>query len=261
MRLGTSPRSVNGKAKSRKLKVSAVFIAYNVAHSLPEFYREFQKHFVDEILLVDDASRDNTFALAKQLGIPAYHNSRNLGYGGNLKRALQIALARGADIVIEIHPDGEYKPSAIPAAVHAIRSGAALVLGNRFTDLGAPLRSGMFFWKVIPLRVLNAIDNAVLGTSLNDLHQGFRVYSRELLEAVPFMENSDDYLFSFEIIAQAVFHRMRIAEVPVETNYRGAKRGASLKSCVKYALGTFSVLPRFLLAKYGIPLTAFRKLK
>lgn len=249
------------KQRGRRGKIVAVFIAYNVAQALPEFYRDFPKHLVDDMILVDDASRDGTYALAKKLGIVTYRNPRNLGYGGNLKRALHLALQRGADTIIEIHPDGEYKPSAIPSALAAMHSGAALVLGNRFTSLRAPVQGGMLIWKVLPLRLLNAIDNVVLGTSLGDIHQGFRVYSRALLERVPFRENSDDYLFSFQIIAQAVFHRLPIAEVPVETNYRGEKRGASLKSCLKYTLDTFRVLPLFILAKCGVSIRSFRTLR
>lgn len=238
-------------------KIVAIFIAYRAAKTLSEFYHHFPKHLVDDLLLVDDASPDGTFALAKSLGIRSYRNPVNLGYGGNMKRAIDLALADGADIIIDIHPDGEYKPTAIPAALRVVNAGAALVLGNRFTTATAPLESGMYLWKLLPIRALNLIDRFVLGVRINDLHQGFRVYTRQLLEQVNYRRNANSYLFSFELIAQAVFHRLRIAEVPVETRYQGAKRGASLKSSVLYTLGTFKVLLLFLLAKLGYRGTLF----
>jgi len=243
----------------KKQKVIAIFIAYNASKTLREFYRDFPKHLVDDIILVDDCSKDNTYELAKQLGITSYLNPVNLGYGGNLKRAIALALERGADIIIDIHPDGEYKPSAILPAVAKVRQGAAMVLGRRFTHISDLTKHGMRAWKVPPLVLMSAIHQLVLGTRIKDLHQGFRVYTRKLLERVPFENGSDNYLFSFELITQALFRKLPIAEVPVETSYTGEKRGASLKSSIKYSLGTFKVLFLFLLAKLGLPVTLFQR--
>ncbi|HLC66475.1 MAG TPA: glycosyltransferase family 2 protein [Candidatus Nanoarchaeia archaeon] len=244
---------------ARKQKIIAIFIAYNAEKTLAAFFKEFPKHLVDGMILVDDASADNTFALAKKLGITAYRNPVNLGYGGNMKRALELALAAGADIIIDLHPDGEYKPSAIPAALDAVQCGAALVLGNRFMHGQSPLRSGMYWWKWIPIRCLNWIDRIALGVPLDDFHQGFRLYTRQLLEQVNYHVNDARYLFSFELIAQAVFHHLPIAQVPVETSYTGSKRGASLKSSIRYSLGTFRVLFLFFFAKAGLRTALFRK--
>ncbi len=240
-------------------KIIAIFIAYNAAQTLEKFYNSFPKELCDEILLVDDASKDGTFELAVRLGIQSYKNPVNLGYGGNLKRAINLALEHGADIVIDIHPDGEYKPSAIPVAIQEVQSGAEFILGNRFTAQTDPLKRGMFFWKAPLILLMNWIDKLILGIPVDDVHQGFRVYTRALLQKVNFMANSNDYLFSFELIVQAAFFKCRFAQVPVETNYIGEKRGASLKSSIKYSLKTFQVLWYFFLAKIGFISPIFKK--
>lgn len=243
----------------QKQKIITIFIAYNAAKTLENFYKNFPKHYSKEIILVDDCSKDETFKIARRLGIKTYRNPINLGYGGNMKRALGLALERGADIIIDIHPDGEYKPSAIPDALEKIKLGAKFVLGNRFTNMTNPLRSGMYVWKFIPIMLLNWIDKAVLGLQVDDLHQGFRVYTRDLLEKVNFEVNSNNYLFSFELIAQSAYNNINIAQVPVETTYSGKKRGASLKNSIKYALGTFKILFLFILAKLGFKTKLFQK--
>jgi len=243
----------------RKGKIIAIFIAYNAAKTLVNFYKEFPKHLVDEIILVDDASKDDTFKLAKNLGIISYQNPINLGYGGNMKKTLAIALSRGGDILIDIHPDGEYNPSAIPIALREIDQGAKLVLGNRFTSINKLLKSGMYPWKLIPITILNWIGKKILRVKVDDLHQGFRVYTKNLLKQISFEENSNNYLFSFELIAQAIYNNIKIAQVPVETNYSGKKRGASLKHSIKYSLGTFIILLLFILAKLGLKNKLFRE--
>lgn len=242
----------------KELKAVAIFIAYKAVKTLEKFYAEFPKELADEIILVDDASGDGTFELAQKLGIISFKNYKNLGYGGNMKRALEIALERGADVIIDIHPDGEYKPSAIPGAIEEIKNGALLVLGNRFIHPTAPLENGMYIWKLLPILFLNWVDKLVLNVNISDFHQGFRIYTKQLLENINYKTNSNNYLFSFELIAQAAFRKMKVSQVPVETNYTGEKRGASLKNSIKYSLGTFKVLALFLLAKTGLKTEMFR---
>lgn len=240
-------------------KIIAIFIAYNAEKTLARFYKSFPKNLVDEIILVDDCSKDKTFELANSLGIKSFKNPINLGYGGNLKKTLAIALGLGGEVFIDIHPDGEYQTSAIPMALEKIKKGAEFVLGNRFTTFDKPLKSGMHLWKLIPIKFLNWIDNLVLRAKIMDFHQGFRVYTKEMLEKIAFEENSNNYLFSFELITQAVFAKVKIDQVPVETSYTGKKRGASLKNSLKYSLGTFGVLVQYLLAKSGFKAKIFIK--
>ncbi len=239
-------------------KVVAVFIAYNAAKTLEDFYRDFPRELVDEVILVDDCSTDNTFELARRLGITSYQNPVNLGYGGNLKRAIALALERGANVIVDIHPDGEYKPSAIGPALQKVEEGAALVLGMRYQRIGDLSKHGMRFWKLPPLLIMGIIHRFVLGTRIRDLHQGFRVYTRKLLQTVYFENTSNNYLLSFELIAQTLLNKLPIAEVPVETSYTGKKRGASLRASVVYSLGTFGILLKFVLAKLGWPVRPFQ---
>ncbi len=248
---------------NKKPKIIAIFIAYNAEKTLVEFWRELPKQYFDEFILVDDVSKDKTFEIAQKLkGLSSYQNPVNLGYGGNLKKTLAIALSHGADIMVDIHPDGEYQPSAIPLALNKIqKDGFEFVMGNRFTNVSGPLKSGMHFWKIVPLLILSFVDRLILNIKITDFHQGFRVYTRDLLEKVNFEENSNNYLFSFELIAQSALAGIKIGEVPVETNYVGEKRGASLKNSINYSLGTFKILILFLLAKIGIKTKIFKKPK
>lgn len=233
-----------------KQKVVAVLPAYQAAGTIVAFLRTLPQKEFDRIIISDDASRDGTFEIAaKQEGVLALRGEINLGYGGNMKRSLTRALREGADIIVEIHPDGEYLPDGVRGAVEAARSGAGLVLGNRFIE-GRP--RGMYRWKYYPSRWLTSLHNALLGTDIPDFHQGFRVYSREFLEMANFEANDNDYAFTFEIILQALSFGQRIASVPVTAIYRGEKRGASFWASVLYVLKTFSLLGLYLLAKYGV---------
>ncbi|MDP2909982.1 MAG: glycosyltransferase family 2 protein [bacterium] len=243
----------------KEKRVFAIFIAYNAANTIENFYNSFPKHLVDEIILVDDASTDGTYELAKKLGITSWRNPVNLGYGGNIKRAVEIALEKGADIIVDMHPDGEYSPSAMPSALKEVESGSEFILGNRFTSIKNLLRSGMYPWKLIPILILNKFDRLILGIKINDLHQGFRVYTRNMLEKINFKANSNKYIFGFELLAQAAYNNIKIAQVPVQTNYTGKKRGASFKNSFFYTIGTFRVLFLFILAKLFYKSSIFRK--
>lgn len=244
----------------KKPKIIAVFIAYNAEKTLLSFWEDFPKEYFDEIILIDDASSDKTFEIAKELkGLKSYQNKSNLGYGGNLKKGIMFALDRGADIIAEIHPDGEYKPSAIPLALDKIRKeNANIVLGDRFHNFNRIFKSGMYIWKIFPIIALSQIDKAVLGIKINDFHQGFRFYTRRLFDKILFENNSNNYIFSFELISQAAFKRMKFGQVPVETSYKGNKRGATFKNSIQYSLDTFKVLGLFLFAKMGLGIEIFK---
>lgn len=238
------------------MKTIAILPAYNAARTVRPLVASIPKGVFDEILLVDDSSADDTYGIAKRIaGIQVYRTPHNLGYGGNLKYCLSLALARGADTIVELHPDGEYKTDGIRAALGKIQSRTGLVLGNRFS--GDPVASGMHRTKYIVTRMLSSIDNVILGTHIPDMHQGFRVYTKKLLSHIPFKTNSDDFSFSFEIIAQAVFFAYPIASVPVSVSYTGTKRGATTRASFLYTLATFRILCEYLLARLGVPTKHF----
>ncbi len=237
------------------VKVAVVLPAYEAAATVSDVLNALPREFFQYIILVDDHSRDQTFEIAsKDKSVLAYRNEKNLGYGGNIKKCLCIALELGADIIVEIHPDGEYGVGSIGRAIEEVKHGAGLVLGNRFALDGGPLKNGMFFWKYPVIKVLNWACNRALGTRLGDLHQGFRVYSSALLRNIDFIHNSNEYLFSFQIIVQAVFHQFPVREVPQSCRYKGKKRGARLGAAALYSISVFGVIIRFWLAKLRLRL-------
>jgi glycosyltransferase involved in cell wall biosynthesis len=234
-------------------KIVAILPAYNVAKSLPAFVAGLPKGVFSKIILVDDGSKDNTYEIAKKLnGIEVHKNLHNLGYGGNLKTLLSLAFDSGADVAIEIHPDGEYLTDGIVPGLQKVREGADMVFGNRFGAEKSLVESGMYAWKYPVTKFLSWFCNMVLGAHIPDLHQGFRIYTKNFADKVNFRAGSNDYIFSFEIIAAAAFKKLKIESVPVSTSYSGKKRGASLKSSVFYTLGTFRVLFQLVLLQLGI---------
>lgn len=243
----------------RKKKIIIFMPAFNAEKTLEHVFKKIPKGCYDDIILFDDASSDNTFAKAISLKIHAYRNSTNLGYGGNLKVGLKKCLDEKADIIIEMHPDNEYDPSAILPAITKVKQGADLVLGNRFFNFISPLSNGMYFWKYFPILVMAKISKYILGVNIDDLHQGFRVFTQNMLKNINYTNNSNSYLFSFEVIAQAVYKEMRIDQVPILCRYSGKKRGASLMNSFLYTLGVFKVLYLFVLAKFGIKNNLFFK--
>lgn len=233
-----------------KPKIIAVLPAYQAEHTLSDFLKNFPREIFDQTILSDDFSDDRTFEIAqKQSGIDVFRNTKNLGYGGNMKFCLNKALENHGDIIVEIHPDGEYMPDGIQEAIKEIENGAQFVLGNRFT-CGKP--KGMYLWKYIPSRILTWIDNVILGSEIPDMHQGFRVYTRDFLQKVDFKANDNGYIFTFQIIIQAIFFSIPIKSVPVTAVYKGRKRGASLQHTFIYTIKTFWVLILYFLTKIGV---------
>jgi glycosyltransferase involved in cell wall biosynthesis len=231
----------------RSKKVVVVMPAYNAERTLERTLDDIPKEWVDEIILVDDASRDGTVALARKLGLRVFVHEENRGYGGNQKTCYTEAMKRGADIMIMVHPDHQYDPTVIPQLVTPLLEGACdAVFGSRMLG-GHPLEGGMPKWKYLANIYLTAFENATFYMYLTEYHSGLRAYSRRYLETVNFMANSNDFVFDTEIIAQGVIHGMRIREVPIETRYfkeasmvgfwRSSVYGLSiLKTLVKYKL-------------------------
>jgi glycosyltransferase involved in cell wall biosynthesis len=232
----------------RAAKVIVVMPARNAARTLEATYRAIPTDIVDEIILVDDGSTDETIAVAQRLPLHLIWHPHNVGYGGNQKTCYLEALQRGADVVVMLHPDGQYEPSLIPRMVEPILAGEAdMVLGSRLTRSGAWRASGMPLYKFLANRGLTRIENLVLGTSFSELHTGYRAYSRGLLLTVPFLRNSIDFAFDSEMVMQAVHFGFRIAEVPANTRYFPEASSASLGQSIVYGLKTLATAGRLVL--------------
>jgi glycosyltransferase involved in cell wall biosynthesis len=202
-------------------KIVVVMPARNAARTLEATIARIPREWVDEIVLVDDSSTDDTVAVAHRVAaVHVIWHPHNVGYGGNQKTCYLEALQKGADVVVMLHPDGQYEPTLIPELVAPILRGEAdLVLGSRLLEPGGAIAGGMPRWKLVANRILTAIENRVLGTELAEMHTGYRAYSRELLLTIPFLRNALDFSFDSEVLMQAVHFGFRIDEVPARTIY------------------------------------------
>src|SRR4051812_11289577 len=228
--------------------------AWNAARTLQRTVSAIPRDCVDEIILVDDKSTDDTVALARKL--PELHvvwHPHNVGYGGNQKTCYLEALQRDADVVVMLHPDGQYEPSLIPSMIEPILAGRAdLVLGSRFLTPGAALAGGMPRWKYAANRVLTALENHILGTDYAELHTGYRAYSRDLLLSVPWLRNSLDFAFDSELLFQAVHFGHRTEEIPCRTIYDDDDSNISFRQGVVYGMKTLWAAFRLVLHRNGI---------
>ena len=233
-------------------KVVVVMPAYNAAKTLKQTYSDIPEGAADEVLLVDDASSDQTIEVAKGLGIRTFAHPANRGYGGNQKTCYTEALRAGADIVVMLHPDYQYDPKRIPDIVTPIREGRAdLVLGSRLAD-GEALAGGMPLYKYIANRFLTTCENLVLGQHLSEMHTGYRAYSRRLLETIPFMENSEDFVFDTEVIVQTAAMGFGIAEISVPAKYMPEASSIRFAASSIYGMKTLWTLVRYVLHKTGL---------
>jgi glycosyltransferase involved in cell wall biosynthesis len=227
--------------------------AWNAARTLEQTVSAIPTEIVNDIILVDDKSTDETLAIARRLPLSLIWHPHNVGYGGNQKTCYLQALQQGADVVVMLHPDGQYEPSLIPRMVEPILQGEAdMVLGSRLAERGAWRAGGMPLYKYVANRALTAVENVVLGTHLSELHTGYRAFSRELLLTVPFLRNSIDFVFDTEMIMQAVHFGFRIAEVPARTRYFAEASSASAGQSVVYGVKTLGAMARFALHERGI---------
>lgn len=234
-------------------RVIVVMPAYNAARTLEKTYGDMPKEQIHEVILVDDVSSDNTVEVAERLGLKCLVHVQNKGYGGNQKTCYLEALQRGADVVVMLHPDGQYEPTLIPRLVEPILRGEAdLVLGSRFAQPGLARSGGMPLYKYVANRALTEVENAILGTKLTEMHTGYRAYSRKLLLTVPFLRNALDFSFDSELIMQAVHFGLPIAEVPARSRYFDDASSTSFKQASIYGLKTLLAAARFLLHRAGI---------
>lgn len=234
-------------------KVIVVLPAYNAAKTLKITYDEIDFSIVDDVILVDDFSNDETSEVGKQLGIKhIIRHEHNKGYGGNQKSCYNKALELGADIVIMLHPDYQYTPKLIPAMSHLISSGLYhVVLGSRILGTGA-LKGGMPLIKYVANRGLTLIQNILMNAKLSEYHTGYRAFSREVLEAVNFNANSDNFVFDNQMLAQIWYAGYEIAEITCPTKYFDDASSINLKNSTIYALGVLKTATQYRLRKWGI---------
>ena len=240
------------KNKNKK-KVIVVMPAYNAAKTLEKTYREIPKKFVDQVILVDDCSKDNTVKISKRLGIKTIVHDKNKGYGGNQKTCYQNALKDGADIIIMLHPDYQYDPKAIPRIVKMFEDDKAdVVYGSRTYSKRSALKGGMPIWKIFGNWFLSFVTNLACGTKLTDVPTGYISYKRKVLETIPFMRNSDRWTFDEEVIIQASYSGFRLREIPIPTRYEKESSSMKFIPSVSYELSILYSLFRFKLHKWGI---------
>ncbi len=236
---------INGK------RVAVVMPAYNAEKTLEQTVRELSD-VVDIKILVDDSSKDQTAALSRKLGVQTFVHDTNYGYGRNQQTCYREALAAGADIVVMVHPDYQYTPLLVPAMAGMVASGVYdMVLASRILGAGA-LKGGMPLYKYIANRFLTALQNLFLGVKLSEYHTGFRAFSKELLQTLPLLENSDDFVFDNQMIAQAAMFDFKIGEISCPTKYFEGASSINFKRSVKYGLGVLATTVSFVAHKLGI---------
>jgi glycosyltransferase involved in cell wall biosynthesis len=236
-----------------KSRVIVVMPARDAAPTLERTVSAVPRDVVDEIILVDDKSSDDTVELARHLPIRVIWHPHNVGYGGNQKTCYLEALQRGAEVVVMLHPDGQYEPHLIPDLIAPILAGEAdLVLGSRMAEPGMARAGGMPLYKRVANRALTTVENSILGTHLSEMHTGYRAYSRELLLTVPFLRNALDFSFDSELLMQAVHFGFRIAEVPARSRYFDDASSTTLRQASVYGVKTLAVAGRLMLHRRGI---------
>lgn len=225
--------------------------AYNAARTLEATYLEIPHGIVDAVILVDDASSDGTEQLARKLGITTIIHARNLGYGGNQKTCYREALRLKADIVVMIHPDYQYSPRLITSLAGMVASGHYdVALGSRIID-GDSLAGGMPLYKYVANRLLTLVQNLCLGAKLTEYHTGFRAFTGEVLRGLPLEENSDDFVFDNEMLAQVLFFGHRIGEISCPTRYMDEASSINFPRSVRYGFAVLAVTAKFLAARWG----------
>jgi glycosyltransferase involved in cell wall biosynthesis len=235
-------------------KIVVVMPAYNAGNTLEKTWREvIDQEIVDLVIVVDDASRDRTLAIARTLPkVIAHGHAANRGYGANQKTCYKLALDHGADIVVMVHPDYQYTPKLIPAMAGLVAGGLySCVLGSRILGGGA-LNGGMPLWRYVSNRGLTFAGNLLMGTKLSEFHTGYRAFSRELLERLPLEANSDDFVFDNQILAQVAWLRLPIGEVSCPTSYAPESSSINFARSVRYGFGCLATALQFRLARIGL---------
>jgi glycosyltransferase involved in cell wall biosynthesis len=237
----------------RTQRVIAVMPAYNAERTLASTLADMPAGCVDEVILVDDGSTDRTVQVARDMGLTVLVHPENRGYGGNQKTCYQEALARGADVIVMIHPDYQYDSRVIPHAVGIIELGICdVVLGSRIRSRDEAMRGGMPVYKYLSNRGLTLFENLLLGQNLGDFHSGFRVYRRSVLETIPFERNSDDFVFDTQFLVQAVRLGFRLGDIPVPVRYFAEASSINFRRSTIYGLRTLATVGTYWLDRLGI---------
>jgi len=234
-------------------KVIVVMPAYNAETTLERTIKDLPSGLADEIILVDDCSRDRTVEMARDLGLTVFVHERNTGYGGNQKTCYAQALAHGADIIIMIHPDYQYDSRLAPHLISFIAEGYFdIMLGTRIRTRAEALAGGMPVWKYISNRFLTIAENMLLGQNLSEFHTGYRAYCRRVLETIPWPRNSDDFAFDAQFLVQAIYFKFRIAEIPVPVRYMAEASSINLTRSIRYGLENLMVIGQYWLHKLSL---------
>jgi glycosyltransferase involved in cell wall biosynthesis len=237
----------------QKFRTVAVMPAYNAAATVAHTVGDIPPGSVDEVILVDDCSRDETAKIARDLGLTVIVHEKNTGYGGNQKTCYRLALDSGADFIVMIHPDYQYDSRLIPVAVEILRLGICdCVLGSRIRTRHETLAGGMPIYKYLANRCLTIVENIALGQNLGDFHSGFRAYSRKVLETIPFERNSNDFVFDSQFLAQAVSFGFKVGDIPVPVRYFAEASSINFRRSLKYGVATLGVLARYWLHRLRI---------
>jgi len=235
-----------------KKRIAVVLPAYNASGTLRRTFDEIPQDIVDDVLLTDDASSDDTVEIARSLGIHTLRHDSNRGYGGNQKTCYAAALARGADIVVMLHPDYQYTPRLVPAMASMIASEHFdVVLGSRILGKGA-LAGGMPLYKYVANRALTFFQNVMLGEKLSEYHTGYRAWSRNVLQSLPLMHCSDDFVFDNQMLVQAVHYGFRIGEISCPARYFPEASSINLMRSIEYGLGVVGTSAAFRLHRAGL---------
>jgi glycosyltransferase involved in cell wall biosynthesis len=233
-------------------KIVVVMPAYNAARTLKDTHQRIPP-VVRQVILVDDHSQDETVQVASSLGLKVIRHPHNVGYGGNQKTCYMEALRDGADVIVMLHPDGQYEPELLTDLVRPILEGRAdFVLGSRMLAPGGAKAGGMPLWKRIANRFLTTVENLSMGTRFAELHTGYRAYSAEFLRAIPFLRNSNDFVFDTQVIAQAVAFGKRIVEVPASSRYFSEASSVGVAVGTRYGIATLWVMARFVAWRLGL---------
>lgn len=238
-------------------KVCVVLPAFNAEKTLVRTLEGLDRKQIDEIIVVDDASTDKTREVTRRLGVRYAFHRRNHGYGGNQKTCYALALDTGCDIIVMLHPDYQYEPRLVPALAYMLASGVYdVAVGSRILGLGA-VSGGMPRYKYVSNRFLTLVQNMLIGQKLSEYHSGFRAFSRRVLETLPLLANSDDFLFDNQMLVQCHRWEFRIGEISCPTSYFADASSINFRRSLKYGLGTLGVSLRFFLGRLGLPPPAY----